>query len=368
MTVKREEFIKLLQRAVQKDASDIHLKAGSLAYYRVDGELAPQEGNELLSEDIDGIVEILLTDAQKQHFLKKGDIDLAFTEKGVGRFRVNIFRQRGMVSIVMRRIKTKILTFEQLCLPPQTIRFATMFRGLILITGTTGSGKSTTLASVIEYINSHRRCHVVTIEDPIEYVHYDRMAVINQREVRIDTPDFSAPLRAVMRQDPDVILIGEMRDVETFQAAVSAAETGHLVFSTLHTTNTMQTIDRIVDLFPSNQHDQVRSQLSMQLKAVMCMRLLPRADGVGRVPACEIVFSTPAVRKLIKENRVNQIELAIQQGREDGMQTFNDSLYQLVKEKLITLEQALNESDNPEELNMMLQGIRLSSKRGGILR
>lgn len=363
----REQFIRLLQRAVQKDASDIHLKTGSPPYLRVDGELAAVNSEPLHREQIDEIVKVMLSEEQMRYFMKRGEVDLSFTEKGVGRFRVNVFRQRGTISIVMRRIKTKILNFDQLHLPPATVRFAKMQRGLVIITGTTGSGKSTTLASIVDYINDNRRCHVVTIEDPIEYIHSDRQAVINQREITIDTQDFSTALRAVMRQDPDVILIGEMRDVETFMAAISAAETGHLVFSTLHTTNVMQTIDRIIDLFPSNQHDQVRSALSINLRAIMCMRLLPRKDGVGRVPTCEVIFNSPAVRKLIKENRIAQLPAAIQQGREEGMQGFNDSLHDLVKQELITLETALEMSDNPEELQMLLQGIRLSS-RGGILR
>lgn len=364
----RELFTKLLQRTVQKDASDIHIKTGSQPYLRVDGEIIPTGMEPLQKDAIDAFMDILLSEEQKKFFAKRGEVDLSYTEKGVGRFRVNVFRQRGTISIVMRRIKTKILTFDQLHLPPVTVRFASMYRGLILITGTTGSGKSTTLASIIDYINDHRRCHVVTIEDPIEYVHSDRNAVINQREITIDTQDFSSALKSVMRQDPDVILVGEMRDLETFMAAISAAETGHLVFSTLHTTNVMQTVDRIIDLFPSNQHDQVRSALAINLRAIMAMRLLPRADGVGRVPACEVLFNTPAVRMLIKENRIAQLQTAVQQGREEGMQSFNDSLHDLIKAGLITLETGLEVSDNPEDLQMMIQGIRLSSKRGGILR
>jgi len=267
----------------------------------------------------------------------------------------------------MRRIKTKILNFDQLNLPKATYRFAQFQRGMVLVTGTTGSGKSTTLASIVDFINDNRRCHVVTIEDPIEFVHTDRKAIINQREISIDTQDFSSALKSVMRQDPDVIMIGEMRDLETFMACISAAETGHLVFSTLHTSNVLQTVDRIIDLFPTNQHDQVRSALALNLKAIMCMRLLPRADGVGRVPACEILFNTPTVRTLIKENRIAQLEMAIQQGREEGMQGFNDSLNDLIKARLIALDVGLEISENPEELQMMLQGIRLSAKRGGIL-
>lgn len=364
----REQFTKLLQRAVQKDASDIHLKTGSPPFFRVDGEIQVQGEDALHKEHLDGVLDIMLSEEQKKYFARNGEVDLSYYEKGLGRFRVNVFRQRGTVSLVMRRIKTKILSFEQLYLPPQTVRFAQMQRGLVLITGTTGSGKSTTLASIIDWINENRRCHVVTIEDPIEYVHSDKKAVINQREINIDTRDFSSALKAVMREDPDVILVGEMRDIETFQSAISAAETGHLVFSTLHTTNVMLTIDRIIDLFPTTQHDQVRSALALQLKAIMCMRLLPRADGVGRVPTCEILFTNPAVKSLIKDNRIAQIEMAIQQGRESGSQSFNDSLEKLVKQKLVTLDVALEASDNPEELNMMLQGIHLSSKRGGILR
>ncbi len=363
-----ETFIRLLQRAVQKDASDIHLKTGSQPYFRVDGELAPVGGDPLHREAIDGIISTMLSDEQKRYFKKHGEVDLSFTEKGVGRFRVNVFRQRGTVSIVMRRIKTKILSFEQLHLPASTYRFARFHRGLVLVAGTTGSGKSTTLASIVDWINDNRRCHVVTVEDPIEYVHADRKAVINQREITIDTRDFASALKAVMRQDPDVILIGEMRDLETFMACISAAETGHLVFSTLHTTNVLQTVDRIIDLFPSNQHDQVRSALSLNLQAIMCMRLLTRKDGVGRVPACEVLFNTPTVRNLIKDNRIPQLDMAIQQGREEGMQSFNESLHDLIKGGLISYEAGMDMSENPEDLKMMLQGIRLSSKRGGILK
>ena len=364
----KDSFVKLLQRAIQKDASDIHLKTDSPPFFRVDGDMRRQPDEPIDVEQMDSIVRHMLSEEQLTRFLRKGEIDLSFSQKGVGRFRVNMFRQRGSVSLVMRRIKTKILGFDQLHLPPSVERFAMMARGLILVTGTTGSGKSTTLASIIDYINETRRCHIITVEDPIEYIHTDKQSVVNQREVSIDTADFQTALRAAMREDPDVILIGEMRDVETFQAAVTAAETGHLVFSTLHTTNVMQTIDRIVDLFPTTQQDQVRSALAMQLRAIMCMRLLPRADGHGRVPACEILFVNPAVRALIRESRVAMLGVAIQQGREAGMQTFNDSLCSHIKKGLITQEQGMEASDNPEELSMMLQGITLGSMRGGILR
>lgn len=368
MSIDRDEFLKLLQRAIQKDASDIHLKTGSPPYYRIDGEVTPQEHPALREEDIDGFVKILLNSEQQKYFLKRGEIDLAFTEKGVGRFRVNVFRQRGLISLVMRRIKSKMLTMEQLHLPHAMERLADLKRGLVLITGTTGSGKSTTLASLIDLINEKHKCHIVTIEDPIEFIHVDKKAVVNQREVTIDTQDFSTALRAVMRQDPDVILIGEMRDVETFQAALAASETGHLVLSTLHTTNVMHTIDRIIDLFPSNQHDQIRSQLAQNLQAIMCMRLIPRTDGSGRVPAVELMFATPTARKVIRENRIAQLPMVIQQGREDGAQSFNESLHSLIKARLVSIDQAMLVSENPEELNMMMQGIRLSSQKGGILK
>jgi len=358
---------KLLQKAVERGASDVHLKEGRPPSFRIDGELRPRKADPLSEKDIEKILAALLSERQQASFQSRGEVDLAYVVRGLGRFRVNVFRQRGSTSIVMRRINTRIPSFEALYLPAVVERFAQWQRGLVLITGTTGSGKSTTLAAIIDYINEQRRCHIVTIEDPIEYVHEDKKAVVNQREVGIDTDSFSSALKVMMRQDPDVILVGEMRDLETFQAAISASETGHLVFSTLHTTNAMTTIDRIVDLFPADQQPQIRSQLSLNLRGVMCQRLLPRADGAGRVPACEVLTVSPAVAKLIKENRIHKIPLAIQQGREEGMQTFNDSLYALLKSRLITYEVAMQASDNPAELDLMLQGIELSQMRGGIL-
>ncbi len=356
----------LLERAVAKNASDIHIKTDCPPYFRLDGELVARK-RVMTANDVDAILGEILNETQRSVLTKRGEVDLAHSDPQFGRFRVNAFRQRGSISIIMRRIKNIVPGFEELHLPTAVERFSRLARGLVLITGTTGSGKSTTLAAVVDHINETRHCHIVTIEDPIEYTHKDKLAVVNQREIHIDTESFSSALRAVMRQDPDVILVGEMRDLDTFQAAISAAETGHLVFSTLHTSDVMQTIDRIVDLFPSNQQDQVRSQLSLNLRAIMCQRLLPRSSGVGRVPACEVMFNTPAVQKLIKENRVSKIPLAIQQGREDGMQSFNDSLYSLLKAKLIFYETAMEISDNAAELNLMLQGIKLGQMRGGIL-
>ncbi len=367
MPDKRDKFLKILQRAIQKDASDIHLKTGCPVYYRIDGFIESQTEMDVSSTDMDTFTAIMLNDEQKRFFMKRGELDMAFTEKGIGRFRVNIFRQRGSVSMVLRRIKTKMLTFDQLNLPPATLRLAEYVRGLVLLTGTTGSGKSTALASLIDYINDRRRCHIVTIEDPIEFVHQDKKSVINQREITIDTQDFGSAMKAAMRQDPDVILVGEMRDLETFQAAISASETGHLVFSTLHTTNVKQTIDRIIDMFPQDMRDQVLSQLAQNLRGVLCLRLIARSDGVGRVPNCELMLDSPTMRKLVREGRSSQLEAAIQQGREMGMLTFNDSLHDLIKHGLVETQEGLNISENPEELNMMLQGIRLSGGSGGIL-
>jgi twitching motility protein PilT len=310
----------------------------------------------------------LLDDAAKARFLELGDADLAHSVPGLGRFRVNILRQRGSVGIVMRHVKSKIQGFESLNLPPVMERIADLERGLVLVTGTTGSGKSTTLAAIIDWINDRKRIHIVTLEDPIEFLHSNKKSIVTQREVSIDTINFHAALRAVMREDPDVILIGEMRDAETFQAAMSAAETGHLVFSTLHTTNVMLTIDRILDMFPANQHDQIRSQLAMQIRACVAQRLVRASDGKGRIPAIEVMLNNPGIAQLIRENNVKQIPNAIVAGQDDGMQTFNMSLAKNVKANLIKQDEALRASDQPEELTMNLQGIFLSQGRGGILK
>ena len=357
---------KLLERAIDRDASDIHIKTNSVPYFRIHGQMVPRR-KRLRERDVQEIVDTLLTARQLRDFTQKGEVDVAYTSPELGRFRVNIFRQRGTTSIVMRRIKDSIPSFDELNLPSSVDQLVDLNRGLVLITGTTGSGKSTTLAAIIDQINRKRKCHIITVEDPIEYTYHDHKSVVNQREVTIDTESFSSALRSAMRQDPDVILVGEMRDLDTFQAAISASETGHLVFSTLHTANTMQTIDRIVDLFPSDQQDQIRSQLSLNLKAIMCQRLLPCTDGKSRVPACEMCFVTPAIQKLIKENRVERIPLAIQQGRENDMQSFNDSLHDLLRARLISKAVADEVSDNPAELDLMLQGIQLDQMRGGIL-
>ncbi len=362
------ELTKILAYAVKHGASDIHLTVGSPPAVRIDGDIRFLNSEPLEPEHTDAFLDELMTPEEKEEFSKRGDDDLAYGVPGLGRFRVNCLKQRGSVGIVMRHVKSKILKFEDLHLPLVLEKIANMNRGLVLITGTTGSGKSTTLASVVDWINERKRVHIVTLEDPIEFLHINKKSIITQREVSIDTKNFYIALRAMMREDPDIILIGEMRDAETFQAAISAAETGHLVFTTLHTTNVMLTIDRILDMFPNNQHDQVRSQISLQLRACVSQRLIASADGKGRVPTVEVMLNNPGIAGLIKENNIKQIPNAIAGGKEDGMQTFNMSLVDLIKRGLISHDDARLASDNPEELDMNLQGIFLSQGRGGILK
>lgn len=359
---------KILSYAVKNGASDVHLAVGSPPAVRIDGTIRFIEAEPITPAEAEGYLKEMMSEHQFSVFDETGDYDLAYGVPGLGRFRVNVLRQRGSIGVVMRHVKGKILDFTQLNLPPVMERIAGFNRGMILITGTTGSGKSTTLASMIDWINQNKRHHIITLEDPIEFLHHNKKSIVNQREITLDTKNFHTALRAAMREDPDVILIGEMRDQETFQASISAAETGHLVFSTLHTTNAMLTIDRIMDMFPSNMHDQVRSQLSLQLKATVAQRLIPSIDGKGRVPAIEVMLMNPGIAALIKENNIKQIPTAIVAGSEDGMQTFNMSLHNHLKAKLIKESDAMTNSDNPDELKMLMQGIRLSSTRGGILK
>lgn len=359
---------KILSYAIKNGASDIHLTVGSPPAVRIDGVIRFIEADNLTPDMTEEYAREIMNERQWHTFEESGDMDVAHGVAGLGRFRVNILRQRGSIGIVMRHVKSKILDFNTLHLPPAMEKIADLARGLVLITGTTGSGKSTTLASLIDWINQRKRFHIVTLEDPIEFLHQNKKSIITQREMHIDTMDFSKALRAAMREDPDVILVGEMRDAETFQAAISAAETGHLVFSTLHTTNVMLTIDRILDMFPANMHHQVRSQLALQVRACVSQRLIIGADGKGRVPAVEIMFTNPGIQQLIRENELKQIPVALVAGQEAGMQTFNMSLARHIKAGLIKEEDAMWNSDNPEELKMNLQGIYLSQSRGGILK
>lgn len=359
---------KILTYAVKHGASDVHLTVGSPPAVRIDGDIRFIETENLNPDQTLAFVDELLDDAKKEKFLETGDMDIAHGVPGLGRFRVNLLFQRGSVGIIMRHVKGKILDFDSLHLPLGMKAITEMHRGLVLITGTTGSGKSTTLASLVDFINQKHRYHIITLEDPIEFLHTNKKCIITQREIAIDTRDFLSALRGAMREDPDVILIGEMRDAETFQAAISAAETGHLVFSTLHTTNAMLTIDRIMDMFPPEQHYQVRSQLSLQLRACVAQRLVPMSEGTGRVPAVEIMLVNPSISNLIRENNIKQIPTAIASGQKEGMQSFNNSLVQIINKGLVNKADALKYSDNPEELKMNLEGIFLSKDRGGILK
>jgi len=353
----------LLSDMVLRKASDLHLKVGSVPVFRTDSRLQPTDYDPLSAEETERIAGEIMSAYHRERFQAHNEVDFAYEAEGLGRFRTNIFRQRGFVGIVMRMVKMDIPSFEELNLPPILKRIALSERGIILATGTTSCGKSTTIAAMIDYINQNRRTHMMTVEDPIEYLHRDKKSIINQREVGIDTESFHAALKRVMRQDPDVIVIGEMRDSESFMAALSAADTGHLVFSTLHTTDTTQAVGRILEFFPLEERDQVRQQLSTTLRAVICQRLVPKASGEGVIPAVEIMINSLTVQKLIYENRLLKLPAAVETGREEGMQTFNQSLLELYNKKLVTKEEALAYASNPEALKMNMQGIFLDEAR-----
>lgn len=354
----------ILKVATERKASDVHLKVGSHPLIRVDGTLVPVvEFKRLLQEDTIAMAFSMMSTQQKEKFKQLLEIDIAYSVPGLGRFRCNIFQQRGSVGLVLRLIPARIQTIRELLLPPVLERIAEEERGLVLVTGTTGSGKSTTLAAMVEHINSHRNCHIVTIEDPIEFLHRDKKSIVNQREVEVDTRSFAVAMRTALRQDPDVILVGEMRDFETIETALIAAETGHLVLSTLHTLDATETVNRIIAVFPPHQQKQIRIQLSAVLKAIISMRLLPRADGLGRVPAVEVLISTQYIRECIEvKEKTKLIRDAIAQGTSQyGMQTFDQSLFMLYKAGMITLEEALRNSTNPDELRLRVQGIQSTS-------
>ncbi len=358
---------KILSYALENAASDIHLKVGRPPAIRINGSLRFTHIAEITDDQMQGFLAELMNPQQKLRFLRTGDADIAVSFPDLGRFRANCYRQQGATAVVLRHVRSAIPDFRSLNLPEDLMeRIASLPRGLVLVTGTTSSGKSTTLAAIIDRINGTRRSHIVTLEDPVEYLHTDKKCSVSQREVSIDTKDFKTGLRAIMREDPNVILIGEMRDVETFITCLGAAETGHLVFSTLHTTNVTMTIDRILDMFPTEKHGQIRSQLANQLRAIVSLRLLPSADGAERVPAVEVMFNNPGIAALIRDDEIERIPNAIADGVEEGMQTFNMALVDLVKSKTVTLEAAEWASDNPDALKMNLQGIFGSRDRGGI--
>jgi twitching motility protein PilT len=354
----------LLRRAVEQKASDLHLKVGNHPYLRVDGVLNPQtDVARVTPEEMLSMAFSMMTNRQKQKFKETAELDMAYGVAGLGRFRVNVFQQRGNVGMVLRVIPTKIRTSEELNLPRVLDKICEEQRGLVLVTGTTGSGKSTTLAAIVDRINSTRSDHVITIEDPIEFLHRDKHSFINQREVEVDTASFSSALRAAVRQDPNVILVGEMRDLETIATALLAAETGHLVLSTLHTLDATETIQRIIAVFPPPEQKQIRLQLAATLKAVVSQRLVRRSDDKGRVPAIEVMIMTAYIRDcIINPDKTRLIHDAISAGTSQyGMQTFDQSLYDLYSRELITYEEALIRASNPDDFKLRIQGIRSAS-------
>ena len=346
----------LLKTMVERGGSDLHITTNSAPQIRVDGHLHPLEGYAAMSSsDTKTLAYSVLTDAQKHRFEENLELDFSFGIKGMARFRGNVFNQRGAVGAVFRTIPYEIRSFEQLGLPPIVAKLCEKPRGLILVTGPTGSGKSTTLAAMLDKVNNDRHDHIITVEDPIEYLHGHKNCLVNQREIHSDTHSFPNALRAALREDPDVVLIGEMRDLETIESALRIAETGHLTFGTLHTNSAASTINRVVDVFPAHQQPQVRAQLSLVLEGIMCQALLPKAGGVGRVMALEILVPNAAIRNLIREDKIHQIYSSMQAGQEKyGMQTFNQSLATLYFQKQITLETAMLRSHNQDELQDMI--------------
>jgi twitching motility protein PilT len=353
----------ILSLAAKIGASDIHLKTFSAPVFRINGQLVKvDEFGPLKPEQIDTIVEEALNEEQRAHFKEHFEVDLAYSLAGVGRFRMNVFRQRGSIGMVFRIIPFSVKPLDELLLPNILKKVALQKRGLILVTGTTGSGKSTTLASIIEHINANRTCHVVTIEDPIEFLIRDKKSIVNQREVGLDTKTFSRALRSALRQDPDVIMVGEMRDLETIEIALTAAETGHLVLSTLHTLDASETINRIVGAFPTHQQPQVRQQLGAVLTAAVSQRLLKSKDGRGRVPAVEVMLNTQMVKELIYDmSRLKELHGVIERSHTNyGMQTFDQSIYQLFRDGHITQKEALDNATSPDDLVLRMKGVAIS--------
>jgi len=353
-TTKGLNIRSLLEEMIQRRASDLHLTAGDRPKLRIDGNIVNASADIVLTpKDTLQLAYSILTEAQKKRFEVEDELDFSFGIQNLSRFRGNVYKQRGCVAVAIRQIPFEIQGFDQLGLPPIVARLAERPRGLVLVTGPTGSGKSTTLAAMIDKINREERGHILTIEDPIEFVHRHQNCIVNQREVGSDTRSFANALKYALRQDPDVVLIGEMRDLETIAAALTIAETGHLALATLHTNSAAEAINRIIDVFPSHQQSQVRAQLAFVLEGVITQTLLPRASGPGRVLAAEILVCTPAVRASIRDDKIHQIYSQMQAGKKFGMQTLNDSLYQLVISRQVTLEEAVKRSSDPNELYRM---------------
>lgn len=359
---------KLFEIMVKHNASDLHIKESQPPVFRVAGQLSRMQNTAPLSkEQTADLLMPIMSEEQRQDLHDKGNTDFAYFMEGVGRFRCNLFMQRGTLSAAIRKVNLKIPNYSELGLPPQIARCAQFEQGLVLIGGITGSGKSTSLAAILDDINRHRRCHILTIEDPIEYLFTDNLAIINQRELHIDVMDFRDALRAAVRQDPDVMLVGEMRDAETFETALTAAETGHLVFGTIHSSGSAQTIGRILDLFPEEKHDQIRSSLAFNLRCVMNQKLLKgTSKEMPRVPAVETMFMTPLIRKCLLDGEDAKIAEAIKMDTENGCEAFNQVLERLYKEKKISMDTALKAAPNAEELRMAMSGISISDA-GGIV-
>ena len=345
----------LLEEMIEKEASDLHVTAGERPKLRVDGEMTDSSAPEVLTaKDTLQLAYSVLTENQKKRFETEDELDFSFGIQNLARFRGNVFKQRGCVAMVIRMIPFNVRTFQDLGLPPIVAKLAERPRGLILVTGPTGSGKSTTLAAMIDKINKERKGHIITVEDPIEFIHRHQGCIVNQREVGTDTKNFSTALKYALREDPDVILVGEMRDLETIAAALTIAETGHLALATLHTNSAAESINRIIDVFPHNQQSQVRAQLAFVLEGVMTQTLLPKAKGRGRVMAMEIMVATPAIRALIRDEKIHQIYSAMQSGKKFGMQTMNDSLYQLYMAREVTEDDCLRVTGDPNEFLRMI--------------
>ena len=347
----------LLKAMIEKGASDMHITTGTPPLLRVDGNVVPLKLPPLGPVETKQICFSVLTEEQKAHFEKTNELDLSFGVKNLSRFRANIYMQRGAVAGAFRTIPFKILSFDDLGLPPICAELCTKPNGLVLVTGPTGSGKSTTLASMIDKINSEQRCHIMTIEDPIEYLHPHKLSVVNQREIGTDTESFKIALKYILRQDPDVVLVGEMRDLETIEAALTISETGHLVFATLHTNSAISSINRIIDVFPPHQQQQIRSKLSFVLQGVVTQQLIQRHNAPGRALAMEILVPNPAIRNLVREDKIHQIYSQMQVGQDKfGMQTLNQSLFSLYMKRLISQDEAMSCSQEPDELKMMMEG------------
>jgi twitching motility protein PilT len=353
----------LLEIVVAKKASDLHITVGVPPQLRLHGEIMPLGEERLTPQATSELAYSVLNEEQRKRFEMNNELDFSFGIQGVSRFRANVFLQRGAIAMAVRRIPYEIMPLEDLGLPPAAVVFTEKMKGLVLVTGPTGSGKSTTLASMLDRINTERSCHVITIEDPIEYVHKHKRSIVNQREVGTDTVSFPAALKYVLRQDPDVILVGEMRDLETISAALTIAETGHLVFATLHTNSAFEAVNRIVDVFPAEQQQQVLTQLAFVLEGVMTQQLVPKAGGTGRVLAVELLIATPAIRAVIRERKVHQVYSLMQAGQKFGMQTMNQALYKLYSRRQITVEEAMGRSTDPVELQNMLSKTSLAAVR-----